>query len=64
MKRRYLIRLLEENTCNLLRHGNNHDIYQNQKTGARAPVPRHREIPDSLAKLILKQLGIDLRENK
>jgi hypothetical protein len=59
-----LVRLLEENACHLLRHGSNHDIYQNQKTGTRAPVPRHREIPDSLAKIIFKQLGIEKKEGK
>jgi mRNA interferase HicA len=27
--------------------------------GKQSTIPRHREIPDSLARLIMKQLGID-----
>jgi len=40
----------------LIRHGGKHDWYQNPNTKISQPVPRHREIVDSLAKHILKML--------
>ncbi len=59
MKRRELLRLLVRNNCHLHRHGANHDIYIHAVTSKRAPIPRHTEIKDSLARLILKQLGVN-----
>lgn len=59
MKRRELIRELEQAGCLLKRHGQRHDIYTNPHNGRQAPVPRHNEIKDSLVALIKKQLGID-----
>jgi mRNA interferase HicA len=58
MKRRDLIRHLEGHACTLLREGSNHSLYASLETGAWASVPRHREIRDSLAREICKQLGI------
>jgi len=57
MKRRDLISDLEKAGCVLIRHGGNHDWYQNQKTKISQPIPRHREIKEYLAKYIIKQLG-------
>jgi predicted RNA binding protein YcfA (HicA-like mRNA interferase family) len=57
MKRIELIRKLDELGCLLIRHGGRHDWYQNPKTGASQPVPRHREIKDFLAKHILNKLA-------
>jgi len=56
VKRRDLIRKIEEGGCILIRHGSKHDWYQNQKTKISQPVPRHREINEMLAKHILKLL--------
>jgi predicted RNA binding protein YcfA (HicA-like mRNA interferase family) len=56
MKRRDLIRQLEKNGCILIRHGGKHDWYQNPLTKVSQPIPRHREINESLAKHILKIL--------
>lgn len=57
MKRRDLIRKLEQNGWELERSGANHDIYTN---GSRnEPIPRHREIKENLAKGILKRAGLD-----
>lgn len=56
MKRLELIRFLESMGCVLIRHGGNHDWYQNPSTKASQPVPRHREIADTLARHILKML--------
>ena len=40
----------------LIRHGGKHEWYE---TGASQPVPRPREIKDSLAKYIVRRLGIE-----
>lgn len=56
MKRADLIRRLESDGCILLRHGARHDWYQNPRTGACQPVPRHREINEHLAHHVLRKL--------
>ena len=56
MKRKDLIRAIEEIGCVLIRHGGRHDWYQNPETKISQPVPRHSEIKDSLAKHIFKML--------
>jgi mRNA interferase HicA len=56
VKRRDLIKELEEMGCIFIRHGGNHDWYQNPVTKVSQPIPRHREINDNLAKHILKML--------
>jgi predicted RNA binding protein YcfA (HicA-like mRNA interferase family) len=58
MKRQDLIRELETAGCEFVRHGKRHVIYRNRATGQQAPVPRHREIADSLCRIIRKQLGL------
>jgi len=57
MKRRELIRILEEIGCVLVRHGGSHDWYTNPQTKQSQPVPRHTEINDNLAKHIIKKLS-------
>lgn len=57
MKRIDLVRKLEDVGCVLIRHGGNHDWYNNPKTGVAQPVPRHGEINEFLAKHILKKLA-------
>lgn len=56
MKRRELIKKIEENGCILIRHGKKHDWYQNPLTKISQAIPRHTEIADNLAKHILKML--------
>ena len=56
MKRKELIRAIEEAGCVLIRHGGRHDWYQNPETKISQPIPRHNEIKDSLTKHILKML--------
>lgn len=56
MKRKDLIRAIEQIGCVLIRHGGRHDWYQNPETKISQPVFRHSEIKDSLAKHILKML--------
>jgi len=57
MKRVYLIKTLEGFGCVLVRHGGKHDWYRNPETGIYQPVPRHREIQESLAGHIIKMLS-------
>ena len=57
MKRVDLIRTIQKGGCAFLRHGGKHDWYQNPRTGACQPVPRHREIKDHLARHILRKLA-------
>ena len=60
MKRRDLERHLAGRGCEVLREGGGHTIWRNPATGARAPVPRHREIKPTLARVICGQLGVPL----
>jgi predicted RNA binding protein YcfA (HicA-like mRNA interferase family) len=57
MKTAELVKNIESMGCVLIRHGGKHDWYQNPNTKISQPVPRHREIANSLAKHILKMLG-------
>lgn len=56
MKRRDLIKKIEEIGCVFIRHGRKHDWYQNPETKISQPIPRHREINENLAKHIIKML--------
>jgi len=56
VKRSELVRSLGSMGCVLIRLGGDHDWYQNPSTKVSQPVPRHREIADTLAKHILKML--------
>jgi len=58
VKRQVLIRELEAAGCVLVRHGGRHDLYRNPTNGRQAPVPRHREIAETLCDVIRKQLGL------
>ncbi len=56
MKRKDLIKLLQNNGWYLARDGGNHDVYTNGKEVE--AVPRHREINEQLAKAIIKRRGL------
>ncbi len=57
MKRRVLLKKIQEMGCVLVRHGGAHDWYTNPETKQSQPVPRHVEINVSLAKSIIKKLS-------
>jgi predicted RNA binding protein YcfA (HicA-like mRNA interferase family) len=57
MKRRDLIKKLQEMGCVLVRHGRSHDWYTNSATKKSQPVPRHSEIHEGLANSIIKKLS-------
>lgn len=63
MKRRDLIKKLEAMECVFIRHGGKHDWYQNPRTKISQPIPRHREIKETLAKHIIKMLN-DVAEDE
>lgn len=48
--------MLERNGWYIKRHGHDHDIYTNGKESE--PIPRHREINETLAKAIIKRRGL------
>jgi mRNA interferase HicA len=58
MKRQRLIRHLQEHHCQIMKEGGDHTWVQNQITGRRSFVPRHREIKPNVVHDICKQLGI------
>lgn len=58
MKRRQFIRQIESEGCEFARAGGRHDIYVNLAGNQFAAVPRHTEIPDTLCKVIRKELGL------
>ena len=61
MKRRELIRKLEEEGAVFIRHGGKHDWYQHPETKVCQPVPRHAEINEFLARNIIRKLSKSAR---
>ncbi len=57
MKRRDLIRKIEEQGAVFIRHGGKHDWFQNPVSKVSQPIPRHTEINEMLARSILKKLS-------
>jgi len=60
MKRKDLLRHLQNEGCELLREGGNHSWWYHLESNKRSSVPRHSEINDFLVKKICKDLGITL----
>ena len=58
MKRRDVLRHLEEQGCEFLREGGNHTVYVNRARRKASSVPRHREINDFLVRKICRDLEI------
>jgi mRNA interferase HicA len=58
MKREALLRHLRRNGCYLKREGRAHSLWSNPQTGEIEAVPRHQEIPNSLAKKICRGLSV------
>lgn len=57
MKRVDLIRVIKSKGCIMIRRGASHDWYQNPGSKASQPIPRHREIKESLARHIIRILA-------
>ena len=58
MKRSSLLQHLRRHGCYLKREGRAHSLGCNPQTGAVAAVPRHTEIPNSLARQICRNLAV------
>ncbi len=58
MKRRDLLRHIEEHGCEFLREGANHTVYINRNVRKVSTIPRHREINDDLARKICRDLDV------
>jgi len=58
MKRRDLVKHLNQHACELMREGENHSIFVNRSVQKVTSVPRHREIDDFLCKKICRDLQI------
>ncbi len=60
MKRRDLLRYLEQHGCECLREGGSHTIYVNRQEQKVSTIPRHREIDEMLARKICEDLGVTI----
>jgi predicted RNA binding protein YcfA (HicA-like mRNA interferase family) len=58
MKRKDLLKHLDQNGCKLLREGGRHSVFINSAAGKVSTIPRHNEINDFLAKKICKDLEV------
>nr|DAL26873.1 MAG TPA_asm: HICA protein [Caudoviricetes sp.] len=58
LKKKDLIKIILSHGGSFVRHGSDHDIYQNAQGNKKTQLPRHNEINEITAKKILKQLGI------
>ena len=61
MKRRELIRHLEQQGCLLLREGANHTIYLNPGPRRTSSVPRHNDINNDINNDLARKICKDLR---
>jgi predicted RNA binding protein YcfA (HicA-like mRNA interferase family) len=57
MKIGALLRELRARGCVFVKHGKKHDVYKNPRTGIIERVPRHPDIPEELAKKIIRNLS-------
>lgn len=58
MKRRDLLRHLEQHGCEFLREGGGHTVYINRIAKKASTIPRHNEINQDLARKICKDLQV------
>ncbi|HEY3323134.1 MAG TPA: type II toxin-antitoxin system HicA family toxin [Planctomycetota bacterium] len=60
MKRRDLLRHLNQHGCYIAREGAKHSFLVNPASRATSALPRHREIKNPLARAVCKDLGVPL----
>ncbi len=58
MKRSSLLQHLRKHGCVLKREGSSHSLWANPNTGAVEAIPRHVEIPNTLARKICRGLSV------
>ena len=54
MKRQKLLKEITKRGAVFVRHGANHDIYENPRTNTSTQVPRHSDVNELVAKAIIK----------
>jgi hypothetical protein len=54
LKRIKLLKEISKHGAVFVRHGANHDVYENPRTNTSTQVPRHNEINELVAKAIIK----------
>jgi len=54
LKRQKLLKEIRKRGAVFIRHGANHDIYENPITNTSTQVPRHSDINELVAKAIIK----------
>ncbi|MCL2197167.1 MAG: addiction module toxin, HicA family [Treponema sp.] len=54
MKRQKLLKEIIKCGAVFVRHGANHDIYENPRTNSSTQVPRHSDVNEHVAKVIIK----------
>jgi mRNA interferase HicA len=59
MKRRDLLRHLQQKGCVFIREGGRHSWWGNPAQNRRSSIPRHTEVNDHLVNKICKDLGVD-----
>jgi predicted RNA binding protein YcfA (HicA-like mRNA interferase family) len=57
VKRQKLLKEIAKQGAVFVRHGANHDIYENPRTNVSTQVPRHTDINELVAKAIIKVLS-------
>jgi len=57
MKKGELLKRLKAQGCIFVKHGKKHDVYMNPRTGAEERIPRHNDINEILAGVIIKRLS-------
>jgi hypothetical protein len=57
MKKGELLKRLKALGCVFVKHGKKHDVYMNPRTGAEERIPRHNDINEILAAVIIKNLS-------
>ena len=57
MKKGELLKWIKAQGCIFVKHGKKHDVYKNPRTGVEECVPRHNDINEILAGVIIKNLS-------
>ena len=57
MKKGELLKRLKAQGCVFVKHGKKHDVYINPRTGLEERIPRHNDINELLAKIIIRKLS-------
>jgi hypothetical protein len=57
MKRGELLKRIKAQGCVFVKHGKKHDVYKNPRTRVEERVPRHNDINEILASVIIKNLS-------